>query len=77
MGKTFREIETGVLSSWLDLRGDALAKFCEKACGWGVDGQKVAIPPNAENEAKSEVKGERVGVEMFGRVFRRGYEQPA
>jgi translation initiation factor 3 subunit K len=77
VGKTFREIETGVLSSWLDLRGDALAKFCEKACGWRVDGQKVAIPPNAENEAKSEVKGERVGVEMFGRVFRRGYEQPA
>jgi translation initiation factor 3 subunit K len=77
VGKTFREIETGVLSSWLDLRGDALAQFCEKACGWRVDGQKVAIPPNAENEAKSEVKGERVGVEMFGRVFRRGYEQPA
>jgi translation initiation factor 3 subunit K len=70
-------IDTGVLSSWLDLRGDALAKFCEKACGWRVDGQKVAIPPNTENEAKSEVKGERVGVEMFGRVFRRGYEQPA
>ena len=77
MGKTFRQIEAAVLSSWLDLRGDALAKFCEKACGWRVDGQEVAIPPNAENEAKSEVKGERVGVEMFGRVFRRGYEQPA
>jgi translation initiation factor 3 subunit K len=77
VGKTFREIEAAVLSIWLDLRGDALAKFCEKACGWTVDGQRVAIPPNAENEAKSEVRGERVGVEMFGRVFRRGYEQPA
>ena len=77
VGKTFREIDAGVLSSWLHLRGDALAKFCSNACGWRVDGQKVHIPPNAENEAKSEVKGERVGVEMFGRVFRRGYEQPA
>ena len=77
VGKTFREIDTGVLSSWLDLRGEALSKFCSNACGWRFDGQKVLIPPNAENKAKSEVKGERVGVDMFGRVFRRGYEQPA
>ena len=77
VGKTFREIDLNVLSSWLDLRGDALAKFCVNACGWRVEGQKVLIPPNAENEAKSEVKGERVGVEMFGRVFKRGFEQPA
>lgn len=77
VGKAFREIDLGVLSSWLELRGEALTKFCTSACGWRVDGQKVTIPPNAENEAKSEVKGERVGVEMFGRVIRRGLEQPA
>ena len=77
VGKTFREIDLGVLSSWLDLRGDTLVKFCQTACGWRASGQKVEIPANAENEAKSEVKGERVGVEMFGRVFRRGYEAPA
>lgn len=77
MGKTFREIDLTVLSSWLDLRSDALTKFCQTACGWRVAGQKVQIPANAENEAKSEVKGERVDVEMFGRVFRRGFEAPA
>jgi len=77
VGKTFRKIDLGVLSGWLDLRGDALVKFCQAACGWKASGQTAEIPANAENEAKSEVKGERVSVEMFGRVFRRGYEAPA
>jgi translation initiation factor 3 subunit K len=77
VGKTFREIELTVLSGWLDLRADTLVKFCQTACGWQVSGQTVDIPANAENEAKSEIKGERVGVDMFGRVFRRGYEAPA
>ena len=77
VGKTFREIDLQVLSGWLDLRSDALTKFCQTACGWKISGQEVEIPANAENEAKSEVKGERVGVDMFGRVFRRGYEAPA
>lgn len=74
VGKTFREIDLAVLSIWLDLRGDQLSKFVQTACGWSVSGEKVKIPSNAENEAKSEVKGERVGVEQFGRVFRRGFE---
>jgi translation initiation factor 3 subunit K len=77
VGKTFRQIGLDVLSSWLDLRGDALGKFAQSACGWKVSGQQIDVPPNAENEAKSETKGERVGVDMFGRVFRRGYEAPA
>jgi translation initiation factor 3 subunit K len=77
VGKTFRSIDLGVLSGWLDLRGDALAKFAQSACGWKVSSQSVEIPANAENEAKSEMKGERVGVDMFGRVFRRGFEAPA
>jgi translation initiation factor 3 subunit K len=77
VGKTFRLINLDVLSGWLDLRGEALTKFAQTACGWKVDGSQVHIPANAENEAKSETKGERVGVDMFARVFRRGYEAPA
>lgn len=77
VGKAFREVDLPVLSSWLDLRGEALVKFVQTACGWKVSGEKVEIPSNAENEAKSEVKGERVGVEQFGRIFRRGLESPA
>lgn len=74
VGKCFREVELRVLSGWLDLRGDALSKFVQTACGWTVSGDVVSIPGNAENEARSEVKGERVQVEQFGRVFRRGLE---
>ena len=77
VGKTFRQIDLSVLSGWLDLRGEALNKFAQTACGWRVNGTQVDIPANAENEAKSEIKGERVGVDMFSRVFRRGYEAPA
>jgi len=77
VGKAFREIDMSVLSSWLDLRGDGLVKFVKTACGWQVDedGKRVTIPANAENEAKSEVKGERVGIEQFGKVIRRGFEE--
>lgn len=78
VGKAFREVDLKVLSSWLDLRGEGLTKFATSACGWSVAGEgdkgKVKIPSNSENEARSEVKGERVGVEQFGRVFRRGFE---
>jgi translation initiation factor 3 subunit K len=59
------------------LDGEGLVKFATGPCGWRVEGAKVLVPPNEENEAKSEIKGERVGVEMFGRVVRRGFEQPA
>ena len=77
VGKTFRQIDLGVLSGWLNLRGEVLSKFAQTACGWRVSGPIVDIPANSENEAKSEIKGERVDVDMFGRVFRRGYEAPA
>lgn len=75
VGKAFREVDLNVLSGWLDLSGEQLSKFVQTACGWLVKGQKVSIPANAENEAKSEVKGERVGIEQFGRVIRRGFEE--
>ena len=82
VGKTFREINADVLAQWLDLKNrEALEKFVVDVCGWEVDksGKEVVVrvPKNKENEARSEVKSERVGVEMFGRVVRRGFEQPA
>ncbi|KAJ5601770.1 eukaryotic translation initiation factor 3 subunit EifCk [Penicillium lagena] len=78
VGKTFREINVEILEQWLDVRSrEALQKFVADVCGWKVDGAVVHVPTNKENEARSEVKSERVGVEMFGRVIRRGFEQPA
>ncbi|GAD92136.1 eukaryotic translation initiation factor 3 subunit EifCk, putative [Paecilomyces variotii No. 5] len=83
VGKAFREISIDVLAQWLDLRSrEALEKFVADVCGWEVDkaaanGPVVRVPKNKENEARSEIKSERVGVDMFGRVIRRGFEQPA
>ncbi|KAJ5703501.1 hypothetical protein N7493_011890 [Penicillium malachiteum] len=78
VGKAFRSVTTESLEQWLDLRsGEALEKFVTDVCGWKVDGSVVRVPTNKENEVRSEVKSERVGVDMFGRVIRRGFEQAA
>lgn len=78
VGKAFREISVDVLAGWLDLNNrEALEKFVTDVCGWQVEGAVVRVPKNRENEARSEIKSERVGVDMFGRVIRRGFEQPA
>ncbi|KAI9929233.1 hypothetical protein ASPWEDRAFT_36786 [Aspergillus wentii DTO 134E9] len=82
VGKTFREINADVLEQWLDLRSrEAVEKFVVDVCTWqvekGADGTVVKVPTNQENEARSEVKSERVAFDMFGRVIRRGFEQPA
>lgn len=78
VGKAFRTIKAESLEQWLDIRGrEALNKFVTDVCAWKVDGAIVQVPTNKENEARSEVKSERVGIEQFGRVIRRGFEQPA
>ncbi|CAG8377982.1 unnamed protein product [Penicillium salamii] len=78
VGKTFRSITAENLESWLDVRSrDALDKFVVDVCGWKVDGAVIRVPTNKENEARSEVKSEHVGIEQFGRVIRRGFELPA
>ncbi|KAL5042887.1 eukaryotic translation initiation factor 3 subunit K [Aspergillus fruticulosus] len=82
VGKAFREINAEVLEQWLDMRNrEALEKFVTEVCSWEVDksgsATVVKVPTNKENEARSEVKSERVGVDMFGRIIRRGFEQAA
>ena len=77
VGKAFRTVSAETLEAWLDVRSrDALEKFVADVCGWKVEGGVVRVPTNKENEARSEVKSERVGVDMFGRVIRRGFELP-
>ncbi|KAL4810092.1 COP9 signalosome [Aspergillus unguis] len=80
VGKAFREINAEVLEQWLDVRSrEQLEKFVTEVCSWEVakDGAAtvIKVPTNKENEARSEVKSERVGIDMFGRVIRRGFEQ--
>jgi len=81
VGQGCREVERGVLESWLNLRGGAFEAFVGGVCGWGVDdsegGGVVRVPVNKENEAKGTVVREEVRFEQFSRVVRRAYEQPA
>ncbi|KAL3453434.1 COP9 signalosome [Aspergillus insuetus] len=82
VGKAFREINAEVLEQWLDVRNrESLEKFVTEVCSWEVDQSGdntiIRVPTNKENEARSEVKSERVGMDMFGRVIRRGFEQAA
>ncbi|PLB53182.1 eukaryotic translation initiation factor 3 subunit K [Aspergillus steynii IBT 23096] len=82
VGKAFREINADVLEQWLDVPNrEALEKFVTEVCSWVVDksgsSTVIKVPTNKENEVRSEVKSERVGIDMFGRVIRRGFEQAA
>ncbi|KAL3482406.1 eukaryotic translation initiation factor 3 subunit K [Aspergillus californicus] len=79
VGKAFREINAEVLEQWLDIRSrEALQKFVTEVCSWEVETSgNVRVPTSKENEARSEVKSERVDIDMFNRVIRRGFEQAA
>ena len=46
-------------------------------CGWGIEGGRVKVPLNKENEARGTVVRENVKFEQFGRMIKRAYEQPA
>ncbi|KAK2743233.1 hypothetical protein FQN57_004922 [Myotisia sp. PD_48] len=84
VGKTFREVDAELLMGWVDLKSlDELEKFAgicewevEKGAGSDAKNTIVRVPINKENEARGEIKGEKVDLEMFGRIIRRGFEQP-
>lgn len=77
ISQSVREIEKSVLESWMGLQGPGLVKFVKEVCGWEMEGNRVLVPLNKENEAKGTVVRENVKIEQFARVIRRAYEQPA
>lgn len=77
MAQAVREVERGVLESWLNLQGDALDTFVREVCGWSIEGSTVKVPLNKENEAKGTLVTENVKIEQFSRVIKRAYELPA
>lgn len=77
ISQSVREIEKSVLESWMGLQGAGLVKFVKEVCGWEMEGNRVLVPLNKENEAKGTVVRENVKIEQFARVIRRAYEQPA
>jgi translation initiation factor 3 subunit K len=43
----------------------------KEVCGWKVEGEKVVVPLNKENEARSVVQREDVRFGQFGRLVKR------
>lgn len=79
ISEAFREVPTvPVLEGWLGLEGkDAVEKYVIETCGWKVEGDKVIVPKNADNEAKKAEIREDVNVDMFARIIRRSWEEAA
>lgn len=77
VSQCMQEVERDVLEGWLNLRGGKLDGFVKEVCGWTIEGAKVTIPLNKENEARGTVVREDVRFEQFGRIVKRGFEQPA
>ncbi|KUI66316.1 Eukaryotic translation initiation factor 3 subunit K [Cytospora mali] len=78
ISEAFREVQLSILEGWLGLEGnEAAEKYVTETCGWKVEGDKVLVPRNAENDAKKAEIREDVNVEMFARVIRRSWEETA
>lgn len=60
VSQAVREVERSILESWLNLSGDAFEHFVGSVCGWIVDGAKIKVPINKDNEAKGTVVRENV-----------------
>jgi len=61
----------------LNLQGSEFEHFVGSVCGWTIDGAKIKVPINKDNEAKGTVVRENVKFDQFARVVKRAYEQPA
>lgn len=77
VSQCMQEVDRPVLEGWLNSRGGKFEGFVRDVCGWKVEGDKVRIPLNKENEARGTVVRENVKFEQFGRMVKRAYEQPA
>lgn len=77
VSQAIREVDRSILESWLNLQGKEFEQFVSSVCGWNVDGSKIKIPLNKDNEAKGTVVTENVKFDQFSAVIKRAYQQPA
>ena len=66
VSQAVREVDQSILESWLNLSGSEFENFVGGVCGWTVEGGKVKVPINKDNEAKGTVVRENV---KFDRKF--------
>ncbi len=60
VSQAVREVDQSILESWLTLSGSEFEHFVGSVCGWNVQGDKIKIPLNKDNEAKGTVVRENV-----------------
>lgn len=60
VSQAIREVDRSILEGWLNLNGKEFEHFVGTVCGWNVDGDKIKIPINKDNEAKGTVVRENV-----------------
>lgn len=78
VSQCMQSVRTKDMQSWLNLSNEAKFKqFVGEVCGWKIEGEKVVVPLNKENEARSVVQREDVKFNQFARLIKRSYEQPA
>ena len=73
VSQAVREVDRSILESWLNLSGSEFDHFVGTVCGWNVDGAKIKVPINKDNEAKGTVVRENVKFDrksMFSRECR-------
>lgn len=61
----FREIKRGILESYLNMQGEAFEGFTKNVCAWTLEGDRVMIPLNKENEAITTVTREVVKIDRM------------
>lgn len=77
VSQCMQEVDREVLEGWLNIEGQKFEHFVRDVCGWKIEGDKVKVPLNKENEARGTVVRENVKFEQFGRMIKRAYERPA
>jgi len=60
VSQAVREVDRSILESWLNLDGGDFEHFVGSVCGWNLDGAKIKVPINKDNEAKGTVVRENV-----------------
>lgn len=73
VSQAVREVNRDILESWLNLSGSEFEHFVGSVCAWNVDGDKIKVPINKDNEAKGTVVRENV---KFDRKCFRGRTEP-
>jgi translation initiation factor 3 subunit K len=60
VSQAVREVDKSILESWLNLDGSDFEHFVGSVCGWTIEGAKIKVPMNKDNEAKGTVVRENV-----------------